>query len=32
MKKKLMTNSLRENLWGWLFVSLWVVGFLVFTL
>ena len=31
MKKKLMTNSLRENLWGWLFVSLWVVGFLVFT-
>ena len=31
MKKKLMTNSLRETLWGWLFVSLWVVGFLVFT-
>ena len=31
MNKKLMTNSLRETLWGWLFVSLWVVGFLVFT-
>ena len=31
MKKKLMTNSLRETLWGWVFVSLWVVGFLVFT-
>ena len=31
MKKKLMTNSARENIWGWLFVSLWVIGFLVFT-
>lgn len=31
MKRKLMTNSSRETLWGWLFVSLWVVGFLVFT-
>ena len=31
MFKKFMTNSRRETLWGWLFVSLWVVGFLVFT-
>lgn len=31
MKKSLMTNSRRETLWGWLFVSIWVVGFLVFT-
>lgn len=31
MKKSLMTNSRRETLWGWLFVSVWVVGFLVFT-
>ena len=31
MKKSLMTNSRRETLWGWPFVSVWVVGFLVFT-
>ena len=32
MKKKLMTNSLRENLWGWLFVSLWVLVFTCYPL
>lgn len=31
MKRQFMTNSRRETLWGWLFVSLWVVGFFVFT-
>ncbi len=31
MKKRLITSSRRETLWGWLFVSLWVVGFFVFT-
>lgn len=31
MKKSLMNNRRRETLWGWLFVSVWVVGFLVFT-
>lgn len=31
MKKTLLTNSRRRAISGWLFVSLWLIGFLVFT-
>ncbi len=31
-KKFRMTNRIRENIYGWMFVALWVIGFLVFTL
>lgn len=30
--KKKLTRAARENIRGWLFVSLWVIGFLIFTI
>ena len=30
--RKKLTRTARENVRGWMFVSLWVIGFLIFTI
>jgi len=32
MDKKKLTKSARDSIRGWMFVSVWVIGFLIFTI